>query len=327
MLDVSIVICTRNRLDDLTRCIQSIAAQQYVSDTAIEVLIVDDGDIPEHKLKEYHECISRLSNGEMKYVKKEQPGVWFSRYLSLSSVKHDIVLYLDDDAELDDRLYIRRLLDIYEQDESIAGVGGVAKGLETSRAGKLLGVLTCQMSSSPGKLAPSSLAGSLLQWGRVESVFATEFFHGCNMSFRRYALQDMRPYPWMTSYAVADDLYMCLLASRYGQLVVDPGLKIVHHESPSSRDKAGKVAKATAVNHYYFLRLKQAGFWNYTALLWTLFYLMIKQTLKRNFNAVAGYVQGVLFVLNPRKQKYDEYTAPLPVHWKSVNGSGGRSTR
>ncbi|MFB5268503.1 glycosyltransferase family 2 protein [Paenibacillus enshidis] len=318
MSDVSIIICTRNRIADLTRCIQSIAAQQDINDTAIELLIVDDGDIPAHKLEEYREMLSRLPRGELKYHKKEQPGVWLSRYQALSMVKHDIVLYFDDDAELDDRLYIRHLLDMYGQDERIAGVGGVAKGLSTSRAGKLLGVLTCQMSSSPGKLSPSGLAGSLLQWGEAQSVFPTEFFHGCNMSFRRSALCDMKPYPWMTSYAVADDLYMCHLASRYGKLVIDPNLRIIHHESPSSRDKAGKVAKATAVNHYYFLRLKKAGLWSYIALLWTLSYLMVKQAIKRNFNAVAGYAQGVLFVLNPRKQKYDEYTASLPIGRKGL---------
>lgn len=318
MSDVSIIICTRNRIEDLTRCIRSIAAQRDIDHSAIELLIVDDGDIPAYKLEEYRAMLSRLPDVELKYHKKEQPGVWLSRYLALSMVKNDIVLYFDDDAELDDQLYIRRLLDIYEQDESIVGVGGVAKGLSTSRAGKLLGVLTCQMSSSPGKLSPSSLAGSLLQWGEAKSVFPTEFFHGCNMSFRRYALRDMRPYPWMTSYAVADDLYMCLLAGRYGKLVIDPNLKIIHHESPGSRDKAGKVAKATAVNHYYFLLLKQAGLLNYAALLWTLSYLMVKQALKRNFNAVAGYARGCLFVLNPWKKKYDEYTASLPIGRKGL---------
>ncbi|MDP4098023.1 glycosyltransferase [Paenibacillus sp. P96] len=318
MSDVSIIICTRNRIEDLTRCIQSIAGQQDIKHTAIELLIVDDGDIPVHKLEEYREMISKLPDGELKYYKKEQPGVWLSRYQALSMVKNEIVIYFDDDAELDDRLYLRRLLDTYKQDESIVGVGGVAKGLSTSRAGKLLGVLTCQMSSSPGKLSPSGLAGSLLQWGEAKSVFPTEFFHGCNMSFRRFALNEMKPYPWMTSYAVADDLYMCYLASRYGKLVIDPNLRIIHHESPSSRDKAGKVAKATAVNHYYFLLLKQAGMWNYIALLWTLFYSMIKHALKRNFNAVSGYAQGILFVLNPRKQKYHEYTASLPIGGKGL---------
>ncbi|KTS82186.1 glycosyl transferase [Paenibacillus jamilae] len=311
MSDVSIIICTRNRIEDLTRCIQSIAAQQQLEHTAVELLIVDDGDISDQQIEQYRHMVSGLPHGVLKYYKKSRPGVWLSRYEALSLVRYDIVLYFDDDAELDDKLYIRRLLDTYEQDETIVGVGGIAKGLHSSRAGKLLGVLTFQMSSSLGKLSPSSLAGSLLRWSEATETFDTEFFHGCNMSFRRDALRDMKPYPWMTSYAVADDLYMCQLASRYGKLVINPDLKIIHHESPSSRDKAGKVAKATAINHYYFLALKKAGFIQYGALLWTLTYLMLKETLRRNFNAADGYKQGVLFILNPRKQKYNEYLGPV----------------
>ncbi|WP_025678435.1 glycosyltransferase family 2 protein [Paenibacillus massiliensis] len=307
MSELSIIICTRNRIEDLTRLIRSISVQQKLEGDAVELLIVDDGNIPEEVLGEFRSLLSRLSGSRVVYYKKSKPGVWLSRYEALSMVQYDIVLYFDDDAELDDPLYIRRLLDTYHQDERIVGVGGIAKGLSTSRAGKLLGILTFQMSASLGRLSVSGLAGSLLRWHEAEQPFRTEFFHGCNMSFRRKALKDMLPYPWMTSYAVADDLYMCHLASQYGTLIIDPSLQILHHESPRSRDNAGRVAKATAVNHYYFLNLKQAGMRHYVALLWTLTYLMGKESLKRNFNAVKGYAAGMLFVLNPRKESYKEY--------------------
>lgn len=248
-----------------------------------------------------------MPSAELRYYRKTKPGVWLSRYEALNLIDGDIVLSFDDDAELDDPLYIRRMLDTYAADPAIVGVGGIAKGLSSSKSGKLLGVLTCQMSASPGRLSASTLAGSLLLWGETEDTFETDFFHGCNMSFKREALRDMKPYPWMTSYAVADDIYMCHLASKYGKLVINPDMKITHHESPSSRDKAGRVARATAVNHYYLLNLRKAPVKNYAALLWTLTYLTGKSTLKRNFNAVSGYISGILFVLNPLKNKYSEY--------------------
>ncbi|WP_410513922.1 glycosyltransferase [Paenibacillus sp. BR2-3] len=307
MHDLSIVIPTRNRIDDLTLCIQSIGNQTSLEDISMELLIVDDGDIPEDVLEQYRIILARLPQAELRYYRKTKPGVWLSRYEALGLIDGEILLSFDDDAELDDPLYIRRMLDTYAMDKSIVGVGGIAKGLNSSPSGKLLGRLTCQMSSSPGKLSPSTLAGSLLLWGETKNIFETDFFHGCNMSFRTEALKDMKPYPWMTSYAVADDIYMCHLASRYGKLVINPEMTITHHESPSSRDKAGRVARATAVNHYYLLNLRKAPVKNYAALLWTLTYLTGKETLKRNFNAVSGYASGILFVLNPRKNKYNEY--------------------
>ncbi|ULO06388.1 glycosyltransferase [Paenibacillus sp. 19GGS1-52] len=307
MHDVSIVIPTRNRIEDLRLCIESIGRQTELEDISIELLIVDDGELPENTLKYFRKVLAGMPQAELKYYRKTKPGVWLSRYEALGLVDGEILLTFDDDAELDDPLYIRRMLDTYAADKSIVGVGGIAKGLSSSRSGKLLGMLTCQMSGSPGRLSASTLAGSLLRWGETENTFETDFFHGCNMSFRRTALQDMKPYPWMTSYAVADDIYMCHLASRYGKLVINPEMKITHHESPSSRDKAGRVARATAINHYYLLNLRKAPVRNYAALLWTLSYLTGKATLKRNFNAVSGYAGGILFVLNPRKNKYREY--------------------
>ncbi|ANS74232.1 glycosyl transferase [Paenibacillus yonginensis] len=307
MFDVSIIIPTRNRVPDLTRCLESIAAQRQIDDTALEWIIVDDGDIPQEVLNYYREIAQRLKRAELVYYKKTRPGVWLSRYEALTLAHHDVVLYLDDDAELDDPLYIRKLMNTYLQDESIVGVGGVAKGLHTTPLGRLLGVLTCQMSTSPGKLSPSSLAGSLLYWNETDTMFETEIFHGCNMSFKRESLRDMLPYPWMTSYAVGDDLYMCALASKYGKLVINPQLKILHHESPRSRDRAGKVAMATAVNHYYLLNMRKAGASGYLALMWTLLYLTGKETLKRNMGAALGYIKGIGFVLNPFKNKYREY--------------------
>ncbi|ASA19629.1 glycosyltransferase family 2 protein [Paenibacillus donghaensis] len=307
MFDLSIVIPTRNRINDLTRCIESIGRQDRLQDISVELLIVDDGEIPPEVLEQFRQLLARLPQAELHYYRKTRPGVWLSRYEALGLIHGEIVLSFDDDAELDDPLYIRHMLDTYASDQTIVGVGGIAKGLSSSRSGKWLGRLTFQMSASPGKLSASTLAGSLLLWGETEQTFETDFFHGCNMSFRASALQDMKPYPWMTSYAVADDIYMCQLASRYGKLVINPAMKITHHESPSSRDKAGRVARATAVNHYYLLNLRKAPVKNYAALLWTLTYLTGKSTLKRNFNAVNGYLAGILFVLNPRKNKYREY--------------------
>ncbi|SET93691.1 glycosyltransferase family 2 protein [Paenibacillus sp. NFR01] len=309
MHEVSIVIPTRNRVNDLTVCIRSIARQTGLEQVSVELLIVDDGELEPQTLEAFRKELELLPDAELRYYKKTRPGVWLSRYEAMEKVDGEIVLSLDDDAELDDPLYIRKMLDTYAADPSIVGVGGIAKGMSSSKSGKLLGRLTFQMSSSPGKLSASTLAGSLLMWNEADELFETDFFHGCNMSFRRSSLRDMQPYPWMTSYAVGDDIYMCHLASKYGKLVINPAMKITHHESPSSRDKAGRVARATAINHYYLLHMRKAKAKHYAALLWTLSYLTVKSTLKRNFNAVSGYVSGILFVLNPRKNRYPEYLA------------------
>lgn len=166
MHDLSIVIPTRNRISDLTLCIESIGAQTGLEDVSIELLIVDDGEIGERVLEYFREVLGRLPDASLCYYRKTKPGVWLSRYEALGLIDGEILLSFDDDAELDDSFYIRRMLDTYASDPSIVGVGGIAKGLSSSKSGKLLGRLTCQMSASPGRLSASTLAGSLLLWGR-----------------------------------------------------------------------------------------------------------------------------------------------------------------
>lgn len=178
MYDISIVIPTRNRIDDLTVCIESIGKQTQLEDISIELWIVDDGEIPEDRLAYYREILTGLPQAELHYHRKTKPGLWLSRYEALGLIHAEIMLHLDDDAELDDSLYIRRLLDTYAADNSIVGVGGIAKGIHSSIPSRLFGMITGQMSGSPGRLSASMFAGSQFLWGEKKQVFETDFFTG-----------------------------------------------------------------------------------------------------------------------------------------------------
>lgn len=301
MLNITIAICTRNRIADITKCIESISRQVGLN-CEVEILIVDDGDIQKEQLHLFEAMLSKIKCMKLSYFKKLKAGIWLSRVECVKIAEHEIILYLDDDVELDDPCYISKLLKNYDNDVSLAGVGGIAKGLYASKIANVLGVATFQMSSSMGSLSKSGLAGSIANWHKAKSNFETEFFHGCNMSFKKSSLKDMKPLNWMENYAVGDDLYMSYYASNYGRLLIDPSLKIIHHESPQSRDKAENVSKAKVVNHYYFLKMKQAGILNYGALIWTILYLILKEIIKKNNDATIGYLKGVKFLLFSKKE-------------------------
>jgi GT2 family glycosyltransferase len=299
--NITIAICTRNRIADISKCIESISRQVEIY-CDVEVLIVDDGNIKKEQLNLFESVLSKIKNIKLSYFKKLKAGVWLSRVECVKIAAHEIILYLDDDVELDDPYYISKLLKNYENDDSLAGVGGIAKGLYSTKIGNALGVATFQMSRSLGKLSKSGLAGSIANWNKAGSIFDTEFFHGCNMSFKKNSLKDMKPLNWMENYAVGDDLYMCYYASNYGRLVINPDLKIIHHESPQSRDKAENVSKAKVVNHYYLLKMKQAGIMNYGALVWTMVYSLGKEIVKKNNGATMGYLKGIKFLLFAKKE-------------------------
>ena len=49
---ITIAICTRNRPDDLKRCVASIANASVLSSAEIEVAIIDDGNLSDCFIKE-----------------------------------------------------------------------------------------------------------------------------------------------------------------------------------------------------------------------------------------------------------------------------------
>lgn len=171
MHDVSIVIPTRNRINDLTVCIESISKQTQLENVSIELWIVDDGEIPEERLTYYRNILNKLPQAEFRYHRKTNPGLWLSRYESLGLVNAEIVLHLDDDAELDDSLYIRRLLDTYAADDSIVGVGGVAKGMRSSKTGPAVWHADRANVRIPGQIIPKHVCRLPIPLGREGAGF------------------------------------------------------------------------------------------------------------------------------------------------------------
>ncbi|ASA25198.1 glycosyltransferase family A protein [Paenibacillus donghaensis] len=299
MQGLSVVICTRNRVQDLTRCIHSIAAQnlETAGDPDIEVIIIDDGEIPEQVLGEYEALIHKQGHSFMYYRKNTDRGLWLSRVKAVQLASREIILFLDDDVEIPGH-YLASLLQTYRDYPDCAGVGGVAIGMSNSFLGTLRCLASFQQSFSSGKLSLSGQAGSMYNWHKAKRTFKTEFQHGCNMSFRRAAIQHLAPVPWLKSYSVGEDILMSRIASQSGPLYINPELKLLHHESPASRDNLEDVAYTRVLNHVHLLKDKKSGPLGYLALLWTTQYLILRERPRKNEAAISGYRRGMKEIFN-----------------------------
>lgn len=292
MISLSIAICTRNREEDLKRCISSIAqSSPPASGLRAEVLIVDDGALTEEFLKQQKQMLEPTGMG-LRYHRKEQPGLWLSRVKTVEIARGDVILFLDDDVELPAD-YIQNLIRTYEEYPRAAGVGGVALGMRNSLFGTIRCLLSFQQSPFKGKLSLSGQSGSMYNWHKARKTFITEFFHGCNMSFRKEAVRGLKPVPWLQSYSVGEDLLLSRIALKSGPLYINPQLKLLHHESPSSRDNMEHVAYMRVMNHIHLLRDEQSGLIKYAALCWTTLYLMLRERPKKNNSAIKGYKKAL----------------------------------
>lgn len=118
-MQVSVIICTRNRIEDVSNCLDSLTIQTHPPN---EVIIVDssDNDLVSNLLKE-----SRFKSLPIQYI-HSNPGLTRQRNIGIDASHCDIVFFFDDDVVLDKK-YLEKVIEIYEDDGlvDVAGVQGI----------------------------------------------------------------------------------------------------------------------------------------------------------------------------------------------------------
>jgi glycosyltransferase involved in cell wall biosynthesis len=111
----SVVVCTRDRPEDLRRCLSSL---EPLIGPGVEVLVVDND--PSDDQSE-----SIASEFPVRYYRQTRRGVNWARARGVALAQHEIVLFVDDDVVVD-RRWIERMRAAF----SYAGVGAVTGAVE-----------------------------------------------------------------------------------------------------------------------------------------------------------------------------------------------------
>lgn len=110
----SVVVCTRNRTDDLARCLASLAP---LADAGHEIIVVDSCPSDERTAT----LVAGYSR--VRYVREPRPGAGIARNRGLLAARKDFVAYTDDDAQADPS-WLASLLRNFE-DPAVALVTGL----------------------------------------------------------------------------------------------------------------------------------------------------------------------------------------------------------
>jgi glycosyltransferase involved in cell wall biosynthesis len=110
---VTVAICTRDRPEDLGRCLDAL---MRLPDDGQEVLVIDNCPSTEatRRLVESYQGI--------RYVREEHPGLNNARNRALSEARHPIVAFTDDDA-VPDRGWLRALASNFDQPLTLCVTG------------------------------------------------------------------------------------------------------------------------------------------------------------------------------------------------------------
>jgi succinoglycan biosynthesis protein ExoM len=98
MIDVSVVIPTFRRPEDLTRAIDSVLAQQGVT-AAFEILVVDND--PDGSACPVVRVIAAQNTVPIRYVHEPRPGISHARNTGVARAAGRYLAFLDDDEEAD----------------------------------------------------------------------------------------------------------------------------------------------------------------------------------------------------------------------------------
>lgn len=285
---LSVIICTRDRVAELERCLTSLLKCPTDAFAGVDVVVVDDGD----DARAVEELRARL--GGFIRVANHTRGLYNARLTGLAHAS-DVVLFLDDDVTVAPA-YLTELAAAYARHPQASGVGGVDQtDTRRSLGMRALHRLFLFDSGQPGELSASGFPGATRRWIEQPEDFASEYLHGCNMSFRTSALAGLQPVTWLVGYSLGEDLHVSRAAQTTGPLFVSPRLRVWHRQSRASRDHADDTGRAQTVNMFRLLRARDRSVGAVLAFVWTMSWFVMKDAVRRGrARLVPGYLRGAL---------------------------------
>jgi glycosyltransferase involved in cell wall biosynthesis len=246
---LSVVICTKDRPQELATCLGSIATQRLAP---MEVVIVDSSaTAPEAVVAEFRRRV-----GYPVELIRAEPGLPHQRNVGIDAAKGDVVVFLDDDVVLEDE-YLEEIARVYEADASraIGGVGGAQvpdptpRESPAMRAFRRFFLLSCH---GRGRVKLSGRAEYLLSPTQPVDV---EFLSGCNMSYRREVFgAGLRFDERLRGYALGEDLQFSYRVSRRWRLRLTPAARVDHRHTGGGRPESAKFREMAVFNVFLFFR-------------------------------------------------------------------------
>ncbi len=292
MISLSIVIPTKDRKDDLLKCIESISKQTVRPE---EVLVIDDGNISE-ATKEI--IRHRLDSITFKYFKKEIPSLSESKNLGVKESSGQVILFLDDDIILDNN-YTKNILEIWEKkwnDEKLAGISGVITNVAKKSLSKIL--------FEKIFFSYYTRSWSILPWGfhtqdfNLKNNEIADWAPGGTTSYRKKIFDNYKFRPLQPGRTGIEDIEFCWQIKDKGYyFIITPFSKVVHRESLAGRESFFVSGFKEMLNRKIIFKIHaKKSIENYVCLYISLFGCILacffSRRLKKGFGMISGSIFG-----------------------------------
>ena len=96
---VTVILCTYNRCQSLSKALQSVAASEMPTSAVWEVLVVDNNS--HDQTREVVEDFSRRYPGRFRYLFEPKPGKSHALNAGIREAHGEILVFIDDDVTVD----------------------------------------------------------------------------------------------------------------------------------------------------------------------------------------------------------------------------------
>jgi GT2 family glycosyltransferase len=287
----SVVICTKNRLNDLVECLDSLSRQTRMPQ---ELIIVDSSDTPLQQenmfLDHFNAQWFPVSN--LKYI-HTTPGLTRQRNIGVQHATGEIVYFFDDDVVLE-KEYLSSMHDAFEANPAyVGGMGTITNIVPLSWRYRLFrAFFFLQRTYSSGMFTLSGMPTHSYGTHDFKNV---ESLGGCCMAFKKEVLCKHLFDESFTGYAFMEDSDISRRISFSRPLFFNPKARLAHFESPVARDKKFDASTMFTFNYSYLFfkyhyptnRLK------FFAYCWSLIGLFFECILLHDWLRLSGYYAGL----------------------------------
>ncbi|WP_264566729.1 glycosyltransferase family 2 protein [Flavobacterium sp. N3904] len=292
----SLIICTYMRPESLLQLLQSVQEQSLYPN---EILIVD-GSVN----GETQRIITDHPFQNLNYflVPKEHRGLTKQRNFGIARVGLDcgVVCFLDDDTILE-KDYFEQLINTFNQDNAITGVGGVAINenawqlIDSNRKynkykyfqfdryvykegqrNVLRNYLGLQSNLNPGKM-PDYSHGRTCGFPLNGKTYEVDLLIGMSMAFKKNVVDKIQFSSYFEGYGLYEDADFSIRALEFGKNVINTKVQLSHYHNASGRPNQYQYGKMVVRNGWYVWRVKSPNpsfdarlKWNLITLLLTL---------------------------------------------------------
>lgn len=231
---VTVAVCTRDRREDLARCLDALQALRY---PALELVVVDNAPATRDT-----ERLVRERPG-VRYALEPRPGLDWARNRAIAEATGDIIAFTDDDVVVDPE-WAGALAAVFRDDPEVAAVTGLVEPLELETEAQRLFERYRSFARGPARVRAQAAPGT----GPVAARYGMSgsFGTGANMAFRRRVFDELGGFdPCLGAGTVTrggDDLEIFFRVLKAGRaLVYEPAAVVRHRHRREMAELAGQI--------------------------------------------------------------------------------------